>query len=160
LAAGLRRGDRDRLAADDIALRLMADRIGVESDPAPGAVRPSTHRARLDLIADAREALAMDPGLSLGDLAHSIGTSPYPLSRLFPIVTGGTLTRWRNELRVRIAMTRLEDRQSDLAGLAADLGFSDHAHMTRVIKSHLGAPPSKVRDLLQGNETPPKLRTN
>ncbi|WP_241961998.1 helix-turn-helix domain-containing protein [Rhodococcus opacus] len=53
--------------------------------------------------------------------------SPFALSRAFSAVMGVSLT---------------------LAGLAADLGFSDQAHMTRTMRAHLGETPTALRTLL------------
>ncbi|NHU48746.1 AraC family transcriptional regulator, partial [Rhodococcus sp. A14] len=45
-------------------------------------------------------------------------------------------------------LERIENGDRDLAGLAADLGFSDQAHMTRTIGAHLGETPTALRTLL------------
>ena len=44
-----------------------------------------------------------------------------------------TLTAYRNRVRVLRALDAIEDGHRDLAGLAADLGFADHAHLTRAV---------------------------
>jgi AraC-like DNA-binding protein len=67
---------------------------------------------------------------------------------VFHAETGESLTRLRNRLRVRAALDRLADGDRDLAGLAADLGFADHAHLTRAMRAEVGDPPSRVRRLL------------
>jgi AraC-like DNA-binding protein len=70
---------------------------------------------------------------------------------VFRAETGETLSRFRHRLRVRAALDRLADGDRDLAGLAADLGFADHAHLTRAVRSEVGEPPSRVRRLLTGD---------
>jgi AraC-like DNA-binding protein len=45
-------------------------------------------------------------------------------------------------------MDRLESGADNLAALAADLGFTDQAHLCRTMRHHLGQPPSAVRHLL------------
>lgn len=110
--------------------------------------RPATLTARRRLVARAREALLAHPALGLVDLSRRLGSSPHHLSRVFGQETGQTLSEYRNRLRIGLALDRLEAGERDLTGLAADLGFADHAHMTRVMGAHLGAPPSWLRSLL------------
>jgi transcriptional regulator GlxA family with amidase domain len=51
-------------------------------------------------------------------------------------------------LRVRQVLNELENGQRCLRSLSAAYGFADQAHMTRVIRRHLRATPSALRDLL------------
>lgn len=59
-----------------------------------------------------------------------------------------SLTRYRNRVRVGRMMQRLEDGDRDFAGLAADLGFADQAHLTRTAREHAGETPTALRLLL------------
>jgi transcriptional regulator GlxA family with amidase domain len=70
------------------------------------------------------------------------------LSRAFSRHLGVSLTRYRNRVRVERALDRLDAGVDDLAGLAADLGFADQAHLCRTMRDHLGQPPSALRRLL------------
>ncbi|HXM57782.1 MAG TPA: AraC family transcriptional regulator [Candidatus Dormibacteraeota bacterium] len=127
-------------------------------EPAVGevsAVRPSTRAGRRRLVARAREALLSDPSVGLVVLARAAGSSPHHLSRVFAGETGQTLSAYRNRLRVGLALARLEAGECDLSGLAAELGFADHAHMTRVTRELVGSPPSAVRRLLASSPLPP-----
>ena len=110
--------------------------------------RPATVSARRRLVARARESLLADPSLGLDRLARRVASSPHHLSRVFHDETGRTLSAYRNRLRVTLALARLEEGETDLAALAADLGFADHAHLTRVTRAQVGAPPSHLRRLL------------
>ena len=100
------------------------------------------------LVDDAREALAADPSLGLADVARQVCVSPWHLSRLFRRHTRETLSRYRNRLRVRLALERLAEGEESLARLAADLSFTDQAHLSRVIRKELGTTPSALRDAL------------
>jgi AraC-like DNA-binding protein len=129
------------------AVRLVDElRRGTVGAPAgPGS---PAHRR---LAESARELLVTEPALAgLDRLAHRLGVSRSHLSRVFRAETGETLTRFRHRLRIRAALDRLADGEPDLAGLAADLGFADHAHLTRAVRGEVGAPPSRVRRLLAG----------
>jgi AraC-like DNA-binding protein len=144
LLAALRRGDDATEDAIALAAELLA-RL------APGRVwggLPAAERRRRALADDAREALAEDAGRSVVELGRAVGASPHHLSRVFTAHTGRSITEHRRLLRVRAALERLADGDSDLARLAADVGFADHAHLTRTLRAHTGATPSALRAVL------------
>ena len=89
-----------------------------------------------------------DPDRALPELARSLATSPHHLSRIFRALTGHTISRHRMRLRVRAALERMAGGERDLARLAAEVGFADQAHLTRVIRSDTGTTPSALRAAL------------
>ena len=46
------------------------------------------------------------------------------------------------------ALERLAAGERSLGILAADLGFSDQAHLTRTVRAHVGHTPTALRRLL------------
>ena len=110
--------------------------------------RPSTARARRALVDGVREALATRPETSLRELAGALAVSPHHLSRTFRAAAGHTIARHRMHLRVRNVLNRLADGERDLARLAADVGFTDHSHLCRVVRSETGHTPSALRRVL------------
>ena len=110
--------------------------------------RPSTARARQALVDGVRETLATRPETSLRDLARALAVSPHHLSRTFSASTGHTIARHRMRLRVRNVLNRLADGERDLARVAADVGFADHSHLCRVVRSETGHTPSALRRAL------------
>jgi AraC-like DNA-binding protein len=86
--------------------------------------------------------------LDLDNLARAVGVSAYHLSRTFRAVTGLTLSRYRIRLRLRRVLERLADGERDLAGLAAEAGFADQAHLTRTMHVEAGTTPAALRALL------------
>lgn len=104
------------------------------------------------LVADARHAIATGQPSTGGllPLAELLGVSPYRLSRAFTRELGVSLTRYRNRVRVGQALDRLAAGERDLAGLAADLGFTDQSHLCRTLRAHLGRTPTDVRRILKG----------
>jgi AraC-like DNA-binding protein len=127
-------------------VRLVGAAVGrVVNRPLPGAVdRRAVAAARAAVLEEAPESAGLVP------LAESLGVSPYRLSRAFSREVGVPLTRFRNGVRVGRAVERLEAGEEDLAGMAADLGFADQAHMTRTVRDHLGQTPTALRRLLTG----------
>jgi transcriptional regulator GlxA family with amidase domain len=72
-------------------------------------------------------------------------------STVFPVasfVTSAISGRIPERLRVRLALERLGEGERCLARLAADLGFADQAHLSRVMRREVGAAPSHLRPRL------------
>ncbi|MFI7226661.1 helix-turn-helix domain-containing protein [Nonomuraea angiospora] len=122
-----------------------------ERSPSPaGRSRGGVRRSGAAIADAAREAIAADHPAAGGlmSLAELLAVSPYQLSRAFTRELGVSLTHYRNRVRVGRALDRLEDGEASLAGLAADLGFADQAHLTRTIRHHVGHTPTALRRLL------------
>ena len=139
------RAGLDTFALSEAVVRLAADVFGPADEVAARSSRPSQRR-----LADAaRELLVGDPARArFEELARELGVSRPHLSRVFRAETGESLTRFRTRLRVRAALDQLEAGRTNLAELAADLGFADHAHLTRTMRAELDLPPTAVRTLL------------
>jgi AraC-like DNA-binding protein len=143
LAASRRGDDPHELVERAIAL---AARVLEEADPdRVAAGRPATERARRVLVDGVREALAADTDRTLPELARDVASSPHHLSRTFRAQTGRTVSRHRMRLRARSALERLAGGERDLARLAADLGFADQSHLSRVVRDETGDTPSALR---------------
>jgi AraC-like DNA-binding protein len=93
----------------------------------------------------------------LPTVAAAVGSSPHHLSRLFHRGVGSTLSRHRTELRLRAAIERIENGAADLSAVASDVGFFDHAHLTRTFRKALGTTPTQIRSAL-GNGSEPESR--
>jgi AraC-like DNA-binding protein len=114
-----------------------------------GPGRPSTAVVHRRLVAEAREVLA-DGRYTYGltEIAAQVNCSPHHLSRIFRAVTGETLTEYRNRMRIRAVLGDLQDGGDCLRTLAARYGFADQSHLTRVVRHHLGRPPSTLKRML------------
>ena len=118
-----------------------------------GQRRPiAEHKRAARLVDIAREALANRSGVQLTELAAIAGVSASYLSRVFRVTTGRTLTRYRRALRVRHAIQRLAEGESDVAALAVDLGFADQAHLTRSLRREGETTPGRVRRVMEARE--------
>jgi AraC-like DNA-binding protein len=124
---------------DLLALSLRSSAASVS--PAPG---------RRELAERAREAIASgeSASASLVGLAQLLETSPSHLSRTFRHHIGVTVSRYRNRVRVSKALDRLENGETDLAALGVSLGFSDQAHLSRVMRAELGRTPRRAAALM------------
>ena len=142
----LARQGLDPFALSEAVIRLVADVFG-DTGARDHPALPSHRR----LAESARELLAADPACSsFEELARQLGVSRPHLSRVFRRATGQSLATCRTRLRVRAACDRIEAGQANLAELAGELGFADHAHLTRTMRAELGMPPTRVRELLAG----------
>ena len=149
LVAACRRGV-DAPEAAERAYDLLA-RLGPAPPRGPGWRSPATeaaHRALAARVAEAMAAGYLTAGID--ELARLVSCSPPHLSRVFRQVTGRSLTFHRNELRVRAVLGRLEAGDRGLRSLAAEYGFADQAHLTRVVRRHLHTTPAALRGLLTG----------
>ncbi len=144
LAARSKRG-ADLFEIEERVLRLVGDTLSVPRNEAAGrSATASTTRRRV--VERTRELLIDGPtAMGLTRLAREVGVSPHYLSRIFRQETGETLSRFRNRIRIRRALDRIEAGEGDLTQLATDLGFSDHAHFTRTMRGEVGIPPRSVR---------------
>jgi AraC-like DNA-binding protein len=120
-----------------------ADREAGRRTPPSRRHRDLAEHARAELVRTATMTL------SLGDLAARVGVSPWHLCRVFRAVTGSSLHAFRMDLRLRLALERLEDPRADLSRMAFELGFSSHSHFTSSMRSRLGRTPSAFRAWIQ-----------
>jgi AraC-like DNA-binding protein len=146
LLSALVRGDAANVA--EVAVDLVSEVLEGADPRRVASGRPATVRTRRRVVARAREALVEDPRADVLELARRAAVSPHHLSRIFRAETGETISRYRNRLRVRLALERLAAGEPCLTRLAAELGFADQAHLARVVRGELGATPSRLRERL------------
>jgi AraC-like DNA-binding protein len=131
--------ERASTLAGKLLTGLIPERLRLSKHPTGAHDRALTDRVR-ELLHDRTD-------LGLGALARTIHVSPYRISRSFRRATAMTLTQYRRQLRLKQALQRLSDGDTNLARLAADLGFSDQAHFTRVARLETGATPGELRTM-------------
>ncbi len=160
LMALARAGDPDGELAEAVVRTVsgvLARRI--PHRVAAGRPRTAAHDA---LARRTRELLLADPSLGVIELSRRVHCSPHHLSRVFGQVTGSPVSAYRTRVRVGRALDRIAGGETDLAALASDLGFADHAHLTRTIRAATGRTPSALRAALAASTKiadsyPPKL---
>lgn len=142
-----RRGDLATIAA--MATALVHTLVAEWERPSRDPVRRGTLRASRRIVDIARETVSgVGAAPSLRSVAAAANVSPQQLQRVFKSSTGLTLSRYRNRVRVRLALERLGEGEDDLSRLAHELGFFDHSHFSRTISSEIGIPPRTLRELL------------
>jgi AraC family transcriptional regulator len=145
LGRSLSSAESEELLCEHIASTLVRSVLGsvAGEDAAAAPLRP----AQRDLAEHAKELLGATlverPGLPA--IARRVGSSPFHLARVFRRYTGFSLHEYRRQLRLRLALDRLCETD-DLTGLAFELGFASHSHLTDSFRREFGVPPSAVRD--------------
>ncbi len=126
---------------DSDAIVRLAERDPVAASLQLGGQLRETGRAAEDwpdiLAADLME----QPNTRLDVWARRHGLSPETVSRGFRKLFGQTPAAFRSEVRAQRAFALLVGSAMTLAGIAAQAGFADQAHMTRAMKALTGAPP-------------------
>jgi AraC-like DNA-binding protein len=147
-----------RLAARHLRESRPPDRLWVEEtlleilsllapSAAPARTRASVHHDRL--AQRIRELLSSRPreDWTVEAIAREAGVSPFHVCRLFRRRTGWTLHGYLTEQRLREALTRILDGDSDgdLRDVAKALGFASHSHLTARFRRAFGVTPSRFR---------------
>ncbi|MCM3785741.1 AraC family transcriptional regulator [Neobacillus mesonae] len=83
--------------------------------------------------------------ISLEGCAHSAGTTPYTLSRLFKQITGVNFVDYLTEYRVDRAKEMLRLTDMKINEIAEGVGYK-HSYFNRIFKKYEGLTPSQYRD--------------
>ena len=110
-----------------------APRAAGQPEPAPWL-----RQVRRQLRADLSQPLA------LLELSARVGISPSHLSRRFGAEVGLPPHRYQLQLRIDAAKAKLAAGEP-IAQVAADLGFSDQSHFTRLFTRIVGATPAQYQ---------------
>jgi AraC family transcriptional regulator len=133
------------MAARDSAAPLACAAAAIELLTA--AMRSTAPRAEpgwVRRVVDRLEAdLAQAPGLT--ELARDCGLHPSHLARVFKQARGETVGDYVRRRRVEQAEQALHRGDLPLAEIAAQAGFADQAHFTRVFRAHFGIAPGARR---------------
>jgi AraC-like DNA-binding protein len=147
IEVGALKRDRQRLSE---VLGEVADALAERVVENPLAVLDAFLLARAAAI-DSRVAKALDEivahegDVEIPAVGKTAGASPRNLGRLFDAWVGMSPKRFARIVRAQVALRRLADEPGiDLAALALELGFADHAHLTRELKALTGLSPSAL----------------
>jgi AraC family transcriptional regulator len=84
-------------------------------------------------------------GVRMSAIAREVGINPAHMSRRFHQVFGESMSAFRDRLRVEHASRALLNSADTISAIAAQLGFCDHAHLTRTFKRATRMTPSQFR---------------
>jgi AraC family transcriptional regulator len=147
------------LSHPDQANPLFVDHVllavGVHVAQTYGGMRPMSRPARGGLAPwqerRAREFLLSNikRGVELKDVAGECGLSVGHFSHAFRRTLGVAPHKWLIEQRVVLSKEKLRDGRLSLTDVAAECGFSDQSHLTRVFRQTVGVTPGAWRRALK-----------
>jgi AraC family transcriptional regulator len=133
LAWLIRRQESDRASLADMLYEVLG---------ALGPIRKPSEKPPSWLV---RAKEAFRESHTVAEVATEVGVHRVHFSREFCRYFGVTPTEYRTHARVVRAAGHLADSRSGLARVAQTVGFSDQAHMCRVLKTRLGITPMQYR---------------
>lgn len=137
-------GDDDAVL-DELLLRLASDGGGADPDAdTDGKTQPRTLHTIMRFI----EEHYADPNFSIKYMACVFGTSPSNLSHQFKKLTGQTLSRFIDELRISKAEELLAEGEK-IHVVAQKLGYSTTPVFTETYKRVRGMTPSSYKSRSQ-----------
>ncbi|MFP5445987.1 MAG: helix-turn-helix domain-containing protein [Betaproteobacteria bacterium] len=86
---------------------------------------------------------------SVQHVADAVNCSAFHLAHVFRQNTGMSLHGYRQRLLLALALQRLEDGETDLAGLAHDLGYCSQSHLGAVFRREVGVTLAQARSALK-----------
>ncbi len=147
------------LSHPDQANPLFVDHVllavGVHIAQTYGGMRPMSRPARGGLAPwqerRAREFLraSIKRGVALKEVARECGLSVGHFAHAFRRTVGVAPHKWLIEQRVLLSKEKLRDGRSSLSDVAAECGFSDQSHLTRVFRQTFGVTPGAWRRALK-----------
>jgi AraC family transcriptional regulator len=90
------------------------------------------------------ESRSREP-LDLEELSAVTGRSKSYLSRLFPLITGHSVTGYLRARRLSDAARQLAVGAPDILSVALDAGYGSHEAFTRAFRDQFGVTPQSVR---------------
>jgi AraC family transcriptional regulator len=114
------------------------------SRPIRGGLAPwQERRAREFLLANIKRAVA------LKEVARECGLSVGYFSHAFRRTLGVAPHKWLIEQRVVLSKDKLRDDGLSLSDVAAECGFTDQSHLTRIFRQAVGVSPGTWRRALK-----------
>src|ERR1700744_2126275 len=130
------------LAAESVVAEIMGDVCSIRNVVERG--KPRWLLRAVDYL-----HANMPRNLPLFEVAHAAGVHPVHLSRGFRLRFKTTMGSLVTHLRVQRACVALSAGSMTLCDIAADCGFADQSHFSRVFKAKLGVTPAQFRQSQQ-----------
>ena len=99
---------------------------------------------------DARDGDGPGNRAPLADAARAARRNAGLVARLFRATHGVSIHRYYRRRQIDRAWRLLADPERPLSAVAADAGFADQSHLTRVLSRELGATPAQLRRRMLG----------
>jgi AraC-like DNA-binding protein len=122
----------------------LLDVSGEDRKPAGGRLTQAQMN-KLTACIDARS----DGRMPVAEMAASVGLSESWFANVFKQTTGKSPLQWQQAKRIDHAKKLLAESDLAVAEIAAQLGFSDQAHLTKAFRHVAGETPAAWRKMRQ-----------
>ncbi len=125
-------------------LRQALDAVTMAFAPcAIPACRFLAHESEREKIEAARDLLLIhtDRPLTIRELARKVAINECYLKKGFKALTGKTIHEFQHERRMALALTLLQEGNTTVSEVAAELGFLSISHFSTAFKKATGAKP-------------------
>lgn len=136
-----------RCPTSDLIVECLATELGSDSSVRGG--RRGTPRWLAKAVEIAHDGFS--ERLGLAEVASSAGVHPVHLARQFRSRLGCTYGEFVRRVRLTRALERLRNGSQPIAEVAADTGFADQSHLTRLMTAVVGISPAAYRRRFQPN---------
>jgi AraC-like DNA-binding protein len=128
-------------------LDVLFHRIDTLLGMPPAATRQSARRGPGRQVAEVIRYVAANCGdhLRVQAVARAVGLSMAQLAYLFRRETGMTVKEYATRVRIEVIKRLLAETDDKLDVIAAQLGFCDAPHLSRVFRRVCGYPPGEYR---------------
>ncbi len=148
LTLAIESGGADPNAIEKAAIGIVRATLASVLAPRPAqVVTMACLERRRDVVEYVREMLArrFRQRVRLDELATEVGLSSYHVSRMFHDLTGSTMRRYLDRLRLRWALEHICRDGRPLAGIAREAGYCSESHLSDAFAREFGVRPARVR---------------
>lgn len=135
---------RHPLYAESLVGSLATALLDIPADAGKPASGGRITQAQMNRLLSRFEA-SPQARMTVAEMAETVGLSESWFSEVFRQTTGKTPLQWQLARRVERAKELLVGSDISVADAAAELGFSDQAHLTRVFRQVTGETPAAWR---------------
>ncbi|MFE5317453.1 response regulator [Paenibacillus sp. NPDC056579] len=86
--------------------------------------------------------------ITLEEVAEMVGLTPTYFSSLFKKMTNETFVQYRIKRRIELAQKLMAVPHLKMSDIAAEVGYEDYPHFTKMFKKMTGYSPSEYRNIL------------
>ncbi|TNM63811.1 helix-turn-helix domain-containing protein [Aliirhizobium smilacinae] len=138
---------RHAIYAESLVGSIVTGLLDIPNDEAVNASGRLTH-AQMNTLTTHIDARS-DHRLTIAEMAAIVGLSESWFASVFKNTTGKTPLQWQLSRRIDIAQNLLLESDLAVADIAAQLGFTDQAHLTKAFRQVVGDTPAAWRRMRQ-----------
>jgi len=147
LADEIRNPSKHEVYAESLIGSIVAGLLDIPANREERADGRLT-QAQMNRLVSHVDALG-DYRMSVADMAAVVGLSESWFANVFKQTTGTTPWQWQLSKRIELSKQLLGESDLPVASIAAQLGFSDQAHLTKVFRQIVGETPAAWRRMQQ-----------